>query len=367
MLISTTLTGGARADVIGKSLATIAPEVDLCLVIDTGTTDDAIAVARAAVPPEKFRLVSWPWQKDFAAARNFALQAAQTVLREHIDPALSDDMAGGMKSSWILTADTDEFPRYPGARDFLASVPYAKDSVLVQHASGTYGQVRAFRATTAARWAMPVHEYCTGHSPVRAPASWSFECIPRPTEDRRAKYEGYRATLERWTAEHPDDPRGWYYYGDTLAILGYRGSAIKAWSQCATLPGWQHQAGWACYRAAVCLFELGLADHAIAMCQTGLQRCPGDMPELAWLAAWVAYQQADYQLAEHFALGALKIGPQPERPGFSYPKAQQELPQQVLDWARFQLRRGSGVASDPPGGAPPALAKRAPETHPTAG
>lgn len=353
MLISTTLTGGARADVIGKSLATIAPEVDLCLVIDTGTTDNAIDVARAAVPPEKFRLVSWPWQNDFGAARNFALAEGRRQLKAA--------GAGGDSADWILTADTDEWPRYPGARAFLASVPADRDSVLIQHASGTYNQVRAFRATTEARWAMPVHEYCTGHQPVRAPANWCFECQPRPTEDRTAKYEHYRAVLEKWTAEHPDDPRGWYYYADTLSILGYRGSAIKAWAKCAALPGWCHQAGWACYRAAVCMFELGMPGPAIAMCQNGLKRCPGDMAELAWLASWIAYQQGDYQLAEHFALGALAIGPRPERPGFSYPAAQQELPKQVLEWARFQLRRGQDDASAPPDGAPPALAKRAPD------
>jgi tetratricopeptide (TPR) repeat protein len=351
MIISTTLTGGARADVIGHSLATIAPEVDLCLVIDTGTTDNAIDVARAAVPAEKFRLVSWPWRNDFAAARNFALDAARAelktrreLLRQAPEPSVGDP------NDWILTADTDEWPRYPGARAWLASVSADRDAVLVKHASGTYNQVRAFRATTAARWAMPVHEYCAGYRPIAAPESWCFECQPRPTEDKPAKYAHYRTVLEKWTSEHPDDPRGWYYLADTLTILGYRGSAIKAFVKVANLPGWAPQAGWACYRGAICLYELGFRDEAIALCQRGLQRCPGEMAELAWLAGWIAYQMADYQLAEHFALGALAIGPKPDRPGFSYPKAQQELPAQLLEWARFQL--AGRTASAPPAAMP---------------
>src|SRR5690606_10388633 len=105
MLISTTLTGGARADVIANSLITIAPEVDLCLVIDTGSTDNSIELARAAVPPEKFRLVSWPWQNDFAAARNFALDEAKRRLQAN-RMTYRDEA-----EDWILTADTDEFPR----------------------------------------------------------------------------------------------------------------------------------------------------------------------------------------------------------------------------------------------------------------
>jgi glycosyltransferase involved in cell wall biosynthesis len=142
MIISTTLTGGARADVIGASLATIAPEVDLCLVIDTGATDDSMKIA-ADVLGSKLIAVSWPWRNDFGAARNFALQAGKDAINalKPIEP-----------SDWILTADTDEWPRYPGAREWLATVPAHADVVMISHHSRTYRQTRAFRATTKAVW-----------------------------------------------------------------------------------------------------------------------------------------------------------------------------------------------------------------------
>jgi tetratricopeptide (TPR) repeat protein len=336
MLISTTITGGARADVIGRSLATIAPEVDLCLVIDTGTTDNAIEVARAAVSPEKFHVVQWPWQNDFAAARNFALDYARDWLRMRPDAARAgtDD-----PRDWVLTADTDEFPRYPGARAFLASVPPAVDCVLVRHVSGSYRQTRAFRATTRARWDYPVHECCTGYTPIDAPPEWCFECIPRPHEDRTAKYEKYRDVLTAETQKRPTDPRPFYYLGDTLSILGYKGSAVKAFNRCAKLPGWPQQAAWACYRAAILLFELGMPIEAINQCRVGIARSPKDMPELHWLAGWIAYQTGDHALAAAHAKAALAIGPQPQRGGFSYPKAQRELPEQLLQWAEHQLAK----------------------------
>ena len=351
MLISTTITGGARADVIGRSLAAVAPEVDLCLVIDTGTTDNAIEVARAAVPPEKFRLVSWPWQNDFAAARNFALQAARQILY----PGCVGLAGMGEPEDWILTADTDEWPRYPGARAFLASVPATSDVVLVKHASGTYRQTRAFRATTRARWDYPVHECCSGYTPIDAPPEWCFECIPRPHEDRTAKYERYRDILTAETQKRPTDPRPFYYLGDTLTILGYKGSAVKAFNQCAHLPGWPQQAAWACYRAAILLFELGMPIEAINQCRFGLTRSPKDMPELHWLAGWIAYQTGDHALAAAHAKAALAIGPQPQRGGFSYPKAQRELPEQLLQWAEHQL-----AAKAQPVEAPPAPETREP-------
>ena len=83
------------------------------------------------------------------------------------------------------------------------------------------------------------------------------------------------------------------------------------------------------------------------------------MPELAWLAGWISYQLGRYGEARRYAELALAIGPQPQRAGFSYPKAQRELPEQLLRWAEFQLTV-PGPASVPPSDAPPTLAKRAP-------
>jgi len=365
MLISTTITGGARADVIGRSIAAVAPEVDLCLVIDTGTTDNAIEVARAAVPPEKFRLVSWPWQNDFAAARNFALDEAKRQLKAECGCCWCHDgepsSCCGRHDDWILTADTDEWPRYPGARAFLATVPAHVDCLLVRHASGTYRQTRAFRATTKARWDYPVHECCSGYTSIDAPADWCFECIPRPDEDKTAKYERYRDILLAEAAKRPTDPRVCYYLADTLSILGYKGSSIKWFSKCAQLPGWPQQAAWACYRAAILLFELGMPIDAINQCRFGIGKSPTDMPELHWLAGWIAYQTGDYALAAAHARAALALGPQPLRGGFSYPKAQSELPQDLLLWAECQLAKAVPVEVSV------ASANSAPERHPDAG
>src|SRR5512141_230410 len=89
MIVTTTLTG-SNADIIGDALASVLPQVDRCIVIDTGAKDDSIDVARR-VAGEKLLVREFAWINDFAAARNFALQAA-------VD-------AGG---EWAVTVDTDE-------------------------------------------------------------------------------------------------------------------------------------------------------------------------------------------------------------------------------------------------------------------
>jgi glycosyltransferase involved in cell wall biosynthesis len=325
MIVSTTITN-SRGDVIRAALTEIAPHVDQAIVIDTGATDDTMKIA-AEVLGEKFRPRVWPWRNDFAAARNQALVFARDLIR-----------LGGREpdaEDWIITADTDEWLHVPRLREVLATVPIEADVVMVPHHSRTYRQCRCIRATCKGQWSMPVHEYFSPYRSIEAPADWTFECQPRPTEDRTAKYEHYRRVLEKETAENPKNERAFYYLGDTLAILGYKGAAIKAFDQCGSMPGWNEQASWARYRAAILQFELGLTDHAIETCVKGIARTP-TMAELYWLAGWLCYQQGNYQAAANFAEAAVKIGPKP-RAGFCFPQAQKELPEQLLRFAQAQL------------------------------
>lgn len=71
-----------------QCLESVRGVVDEMVVADTGSTDDTIAVARAAGA----YVVSIPWENDFAKARNRAL----TELRLHT------------AADWVLTLDADE-------------------------------------------------------------------------------------------------------------------------------------------------------------------------------------------------------------------------------------------------------------------
>lgn len=325
MIISTTITN-SRCDVIAEALKSIAPEVDGCIIIDTGAIDSTIDIAKVILG-DKYVGAEFTWQNDFAAARNHALQLAKGHMQA----------VGGSLSTrdWIVTADTDEWLRVPGLKDFLDSVPTGIDVVMVPHKSMTYRQCRCIRATSNVQWHMPVHEYLMGYKSIEAPEGWHFECQPRPTEDKREKYERYAKVLDKLVADDPVNSRGWYYLADTLNILGYQGRAITSFQQCGKLPGWDEQAAWGYYRAAVIQFELGLRDKAFETAVNGCLR--SDVcAELPWLAGWIAYQRGDFKTAETFALRALEIGPRVRR-GFQYPPGQKELPEQLLVWARKQL------------------------------
>ena len=327
-IVSTTITNN-RADVIGPMLAAIAPEVDLCLVIDTGVTDNTMRIAAEVCGP-KLVSISWPWRNDFAAARNRAMAFARA-----------------QRASWAITADTDETLFVPMLRTWLR----AEDLCICQppvymlnHSSGTYQQPRIYQPHyPGLTWRQPVHEYLAGYpSQGRCPEGWRFTCVPRPTEDLREKYTRYLAILETELARDPKNARAWYYLGDCYEILGDKRAAIAAWRARVEAPLHlvnPNEAAWAMWRAAKASYELGGRAAAIAACRAGRQFAPR-FAELWWFEGWLQYESGRYARALECAEAALRIGETPERIGFSYPPAQKQLPEDLRRWCLFQLSRG---------------------------
>lgn len=85
-----------EARCIARCLASAAPHVDRMIVLDTGSTDDTVAIAEAAGA----EVARFAWIDDFAAARNAALD-------------LSD-------ADWNLVLDADEW--LAGGEDALAAL-----------------------------------------------------------------------------------------------------------------------------------------------------------------------------------------------------------------------------------------------------
>jgi hypothetical protein len=296
-LASTHLAGPGSADTLGAALASIAPHVDLCIVIDTlPPEDDAghVALLAACRFEPKHHVVRRPWCDDFGEARNWALHFAA--------------MAG---ATWAITLDSDEW--IEGGEElgpFLAALPDATRAAMMAHASGTYYQPRAIRLPCSARWFGRVHEAIdvTGPRFERA----RFCDRPKTPEQMRAKrLRDFEACL-RMIDDAPKDPRWWYYAGDALAGLGATTPpedirtknmqhAVMLFTECATLPGWDEQAAWAAYRAAEIMTQhLGQHAEAVEMVARGLARHAG-IAELAWLAALASFRLGRHEQAIHWS------------------------------------------------------------------
>lgn len=100
------------AATLADCLSSVAPLVDELVVVDTGSRDDTVAIARRSGA----HLTSAPWKGDFAAARNRYLQLA--------------------RGRWILSLDADEWlPSFnlDTIRSTVAANPCAAFGVTVRN------------------------------------------------------------------------------------------------------------------------------------------------------------------------------------------------------------------------------------------
>ena len=331
-IASTTLTGN-NAEIIGDALRSALAWADHCLVIDTGVTDESLAIAKEIAGP-KFVSRRFAWTRDFSAARNFALDAAHEL-----------------GADWAVTLDTDERILANG-EDLRAVMTSAKEGVLMMSdEKGTYAKERCFRLPARERFQGPTHEFFPAYKVgVKTLGRAAFRELDKSPEGLRNKFQRDLEILEPYVRAHPADPRWHYYLGETLKNLGRSEQAVSSYDACAALRGWNEESAWACYRAAEILAGLGRHREAIDRCATGLARHAG-VAELAWLAAFSTYQLGDPTQAVYWAELAVVHGlfrgkgQNVRRIGFRYPSGLYEGPYDVLRYALRDIGDHAGAAA----------------------
>lgn len=322
-LVSTTLTGSNR-EIIADALRSVVDWVDWCLVIDTGIGDDTLEIARSVVG-NKLVVRQFPWRNDFAAARNFALDAAAEIGAE-----------------WAVMLDTDE-RLDPSGGDICATLGGTDaNSLYVKHVDGTYGKERFFRLPARGRYVGSTHEaFIRDGDCLAILEGVQFEELAKTPEQYRQKAERDIEILSRHTAEHSRDARWFYYLGTSLDGLGRYDEAIAAFRTCAGQNGWDEEGAWAMYRAAECFCKMDRPLEAVEACVAGMAKHAG-LAELPWLAAYASWHadrpaQAAYWARQSIAMGHFAgEGASVPRIGFRNPSALWEGPYDVL---RFALRR----------------------------
>lgn len=86
---------------LDRALGSIKPYVDEIIVVDTGSTDKSVEIARKYTD----KIYFYEWHDDFSAARNYSLQFPTC--------------------EWVLIYDADEEVRedFAGIREFLEKLP----------------------------------------------------------------------------------------------------------------------------------------------------------------------------------------------------------------------------------------------------
>lgn len=182
------------AATIGRALDSVKDFVDEMIIIDTGSTDDTVAIATA----KGAKVFPFEWIDNFAAARNAAIEHS--------------------KCDWILWLDDDEWIEPENlaqlkelqldlSKAYLLSKLLHKGSILKLKRTN---DIRLFPRRDDIRWRYPVHEQLhesiddAGLSMVILTTAIQNDGYDPNHAEERASY--YRKILKRALEETPDDP-----------------------------------------------------------------------------------------------------------------------------------------------------------------
>jgi len=214
--------------VLGRCLDSLRGRVDQIVLVDTGSRDRTREIA-ARYGAE---IYDFPWQDDFAAARNFAFSKGTMdyLLWLDADDVLPEQTAAALR-------------RLADGRADMVMLPYRAGFDEEGRCSFWYWRERLVRRGAGFCWHGAVHE-CIVPAGRVVKADFPVDHWPenRPKGDRNL------GILERRLAEAGTlPPRERYYYGRELLEHGRTGEARRQLEQFLADPG-----GWAVDKAAAC-------------------------------------------------------------------------------------------------------------------
>jgi glycosyltransferase involved in cell wall biosynthesis len=207
-----------EADHLRRCLGSIRDFCDEIVVVDTGSTDDTVAIA------ESFgaKVLHKPWRDDFAASRNFALDA--------------------VTAEWVLYIDADEELVMKDIHAMRAVVRDASNVMafgLRMHTQANwtpYHDYRMWRHRDDIRFTGEIHE-STMTGIMRVASETSRILQPTEIDILHHGYEGdltakHRRNLPLLLAElkvHPEKINLWNHLGRVHLALGRPDLAEQAW------------------------------------------------------------------------------------------------------------------------------------------
>ncbi|TYP76342.1 tetratricopeptide repeat-containing glycosyltransferase family 2 protein [Paenibacillus methanolicus] len=305
-LISLCMIAKDEADVIARCLRSAASAVDEIIVVDTGSTDGTPDIARGLGA----NVFAFPWQDDFALARNAALEHA--------------------RGQWILILDADEEldpASAPKLRQLAASGGVEGFFVHVYNFAGDREDspavinptIRLFRNHPQHRFAGRIHEQITPSIQARNPAAAFM------LSDVRVNHYGYREEviqrknkternlllLQETLKEKPNDPFHLYNIAVEWMRLGRVQEALEAFrtSRMTTDPKTSY--AHLLYKCeAKCHLALRQFEQGAAICEQGAAVYPA-YSDLYHYAGIFHLNRGDLAAAKDAFARAVKAGPPP--------------------------------------------------------
>jgi tetratricopeptide (TPR) repeat protein len=286
--VSATLIVRDESAFIEGCLRSLVGNVDEIVLVDTGSRDETIEIARR-FPVE---IYNFAWCNDFSAARNYALAQAT--------------------SEWILYIDADErleiSDRGAFAELFTDTGKVAWNVRFHPRVDWTaYAELRLFRNDPRIRFQGVIHERV--HPGVEAVAR--TDRLELGSSEVRLRHFGYEPDqrpknsrniplLRDYLSREPDRLYCWWHLGECLRLEGDESAAIDAWSNgvevLRRLPAPRRKLGDSLIFLSLLKLRHergdavdGLAAEAIAMFPSNLA--------LQWVSAQLAVEHGDLESA----------------------------------------------------------------------
>jgi glycosyltransferase involved in cell wall biosynthesis len=330
-IIAATLIVRDEARCIRRCLESVAPWVDLMVVLDTGSTDDTVAIARNA-GAEVSELV---WPNDFSQARNHVL-------------ALAD-------ADWNLVIDADEWILSGGAllRDWCRGPARLGQVCVHSEAEGSTAPVRSWITRLLprdARYEGRVHEQVVSHLP-RMPIEVHLGHDGYLDRQLDRKRNRNHPLLLRDLADRPNDPYIVYQLGKDAEMRGDMLHACDRYLESLQLTpptaNWRHEL---VLQAITALSKARRLDEALALADAEINAWPNS-PDFFFVLGDMLLDQALADpvhavghwlpLASDAWAQCLVIGERPDLQG-SVAGRGSHLAQHNLDLVRSQLALFSG-------------------------
>ena len=240
-----------EAKTLPRCLESVRGVVDEIVVVDTGSTDDTVAVAERLGA----RVFQHAWTDDFAAARNAAVSHA--------------------RGEWILVLDADETLAREARRKLRGLIQDDRFQAFLMNIRSplkdTRGQSavinawpRLFRNRPEIRYEGRVHEQISpsiarmGGTVAATDLVIDHRGYHQDFTDQQAKQARNLALLRQQVAEHPEDPMVLFHLGEALGLGGEIEDAAAAYRKAVARPDMPRQNAAVAHRGlANCLLRLG--------------------------------------------------------------------------------------------------------------
>jgi tetratricopeptide (TPR) repeat protein len=301
-------------EMLGRCLAAAAPAVDEIVIVDTGSTDGTVQIARSFGA----RVIELPWTGSFADARNasFAAATGDWLLYLDADEVLVSDDALRLKA---LTGHT--------WREAISLVETSFIGELGDGSAVTHNALRLFRNRPGYRFAGSIHEQIAPALPTYAPGRIGHAAVRiehygylGTVRDAKEKFTRNVELLRQQAAERGADAFLHFNLGCEYAAAGESASAVVEFEQSWSMLSQEGGAASAEYAPALIsglvrtLRVSGQERAALERAQTGLKLYP-DFTDLVLEQATTWRSLGDLEQAEPLYRRCLELGDAPARYG----------------------------------------------------